>query len=188
MHNKTRKLVFYALFAALTCICSQIAIPLPGDVPLSLATFAVMLSGALLGRFGGAVSMVVYVLLGVVGVPVFAGFRGGADRVLGPTGGYIIGYIFMALVIGLLISVWGSNFFASAIAMFAGTVVCYLFGTVWYMLSTGTAFFPAIMACVIPFLPGDAIKILLASFCSGRLQQMVKLSVKDSKIKQKEVS
>lgn len=77
MQIMTKKLVFYALFAALTVVCSQIAIPLPMDVPLSLATFAVMLSGALLGRYGGAVSQLVYVLLGAVGVPVFAGFAEG---------------------------------------------------------------------------------------------------------------
>lgn len=174
MNNKTRTLVFCAMFTALTAICSQIAIPLPGDVPLSLATFVVMLSGALLGRFGGAVSMIVYVLLGAVGVPVFAGFRGGLDRVVGPTGGYIIGYIFMALVIGLIVSFLGTRFWASAFAMLTGAVVCYAFGTAWYMISTGSALWPALLACVIPFLPGDAIKIGLAAVCTARLKRFIR--------------
>ena len=173
MNSKTRRLVFYAMFTALTVVCAQIAIPLPGDVPLSLATFAVFLSGALLGRFGGAVSMTVYLLLGAVGVPVFAGFRGGFDRVVGPTGGYIIGYIFMALVIGIIVSAFGTRFFVCIAAMLAGTTVLYAFGTAWYMISTGTAFWPAMMGCVLPFLPGDAVKILLASFCAVRLHKLV---------------
>ena len=172
------KLVYYALFAALTAICSQIAIPLPMDVPLSLATFAVMLSGALLGSFGGAVSQLVYILLGAVGVPVFAGFRGGPDRLVGPTGGYIIGYVFMALVIGLILSKSGTGFGVTVFAMTAGTVVCYLFGTVWYLILMKSALLPALTACVLPFLPGDVLKILLAAGCASRLQRHIRLNIK----------
>lgn len=178
MNVTTRKLVFYALFAALTVVCSQIAIPLPMDVPLSLATFAVMLSGALLGRYGGAASQLVYVLLGTVGVPVFAGFRGGLDRLAGPTGGYIIGYVLMALVIGLILSWLGTGFAVTVLAMAAGTAVCYLFGTIWYLILMKSALLPALTACVFPFLPGDVFKILLAAVCASRLQQHIRLNTK----------
>lgn len=176
MKITTKKCAFYALFAALTVICAQIAIPLPGNVPLSLATFAVMLSGALLGMFGGAVSQLVYVLLGAVGVPVFASFSGGLGRIVGPTGGYIIGYIFMALVIGLIVTKTKKKFYIYLLAMGAGTIVCYTFGTAWYVFSTKTALLPALTACVFPFLPGDAIKIILASLIACQLQKHIKLS------------
>ncbi|MDD6237501.1 MAG: biotin transporter BioY [Clostridiales bacterium] len=176
MKITTKKCAFYALFAALTVICAQIAIPLPGNVPLSLATFAVMLSGALLGMFGGAVSQFVYVLLGAVGVPVFASFSGGLGRIVGPTGGYIIGYIFMALVIGLIVTKTKKKFYIYLLAMVAGTIVCYTFGTAWYVFSTKTALLPALTACVFPFLPGDAIKIILASLIACQLQKHIKLS------------
>ena len=176
MKIPTKKCAFYALFAALTVICAQIAIPLPGNVPLSLATFAVMLSGALLGMFGGAVSQFVYVLLGAVGVPVFASFSGGLGRIVGPTGGYIIGYIFMALVIGLIVTKTKKKFYIYLLAMVAGTIVCYTLGTAWYVFSTKTALLPALTACVFPFLPGDAIKIILASLIACQLQKHIKLS------------
>lgn len=176
MKITTKKCAFYALFAALTVICAQIAIPLPGNVPLSLATFAVMLSGALLGMFGGAVSQLVYVLLGAVGVPVFASFSGGLGRIVGPTGGYIIGYIFMALVIGLIVTKTKKKFYIYLLAMVAGTIVCYTFGTAWYVFSTKTALLPALTACVFPFLPGDAIKIILASLIACQLQKHIRLS------------
>ena len=176
MKITTKKCAFYALFAALTVICAQIAIPLPGNVPLSLATFAAMLSGALLGMFGGAVSQLVYVLLGAVGVPVFASFSGGLGRIVGPTGGYIIGYIFMALVIGLIVTKTKKKFYIYLLAMVAGTIVCYTFGTAWYVFSTKTALLPALTACVFPFLPGDAIKIILASLIACQLQKHIKLS------------
>ena len=126
--------------------------------------------------------MLVYVLLGAVGVPVFAGFRGGVDRVVGPTGGYIIGYIFMALVIGLLVSVWGSKFFASAVAMLAEQrfAICSAPFGIWFR--PGQHFSRHNGLCDSIF-AGDAVKILLASFCSGRLQRMVRLSDKSSRAK-----
>lgn len=176
MKMTTRKIVYYAMFAALTVICSQIAVPLPGSVPMSLSTFAVMLAGALLGTWGGAVSQLVYVLLGAVGVPVFAGFQAGLGRLAGPTGGFIIGFIVMALVIGLIISRFGTGYAVTAAAMAAGTAACYLFGTVWYIVLMKSPLLPALGACVLPFLPGDLLKILLAAFCAVRLRRAVKLS------------
>ena len=171
MKMTTKKLAYYAMFAALTVICAQIAIPLPGDVPLSLATFAVMLSGALLGTWGGAVSQLVYVLLGAVGVPVFASFSGGVGRIVGPTG-----YILMALTIGLIMAKTKKKFYIYLLAMAAGTIVCYTLGTAWYVFSTRTALLPALTACVFPFLPGDVVKIILASLVACQLQKWIKLS------------
>lgn len=173
LKNSSRRLVFAAFFAALTAVCAQIALPLPTGVPISFATFAVMLSGAVLGGVSGAVSQLVYLLIGAVGVPVFAGFRGGLDRLAGPTGGYLIGYVLMALVIGAVISRFGRSFAVSALAMTAGCAVCYLLGTVWYMAMTQTALIPALMGCVLPFLPGEAVKILLGAACVRRIRSSV---------------
>lgn len=94
---------------------------------------------------------------------------------VGPTGGYIIGYVLMALVIGLILSWLGTGFAVTVLAMAAGTAVCYLFGTIWYLILMKSALLPALTACVFPFLPGDVFKILLAAVCVSRLQQYVKL-------------
>ena len=109
MKLTTYELVLCALCAAVTCILAPISVPLAGEVPISLATFAVLLSGILLGGRFGAISQLVYVLLGSVGVPVFAGWTGGIGITLGVTGGYIIGYILMAFVAGLLYHLFGRN-------------------------------------------------------------------------------
>ena len=145
--------------AALTAICSQIQIPLP-MVPINLALFAVHLSGALLGWKYGALSMVVYALLGVIGVPVFAGF-----------GGYILGYILCALIVGALSRKFAFNFKTLCLSMVLGVAVCYAFGTIWFMAVTGLNLATSMSYCVIPFLPGDAVKILLAAFLALRLRK-----------------
>lgn len=132
----TRSLVLCALMAALTAICSQIQIPLP-MVPINLALFAVHLSGALLGWKYGALSMVVYALLGVIGVPVFAGFGSGPAVLFGKTGGYILGYILCALIVGALSRKFAFNFKTLCLSMVLGVAVCYAFGTIWFMAVTG---------------------------------------------------
>ena len=175
MKQTTLNLVYCALFASLTAVCSQIAIPLPTDVPLNLATLAVMLAGAILGPWYGLASQGVYLLLGAVGVPVFAMFRGGLDRLVGPTGGYLIGYLFMALAVGLITSRFGEKLAVYIPAMLAGTTVCYLFGTAWYLFLTGSSPAAALAACVLPFLPGDLIKIAAASALAVKLKPFLRL-------------
>ena len=166
----TRSLVLCALMAALTAICSQIQIPLP-MVPINLALFAVHLSGALLGWKYGALSMVVYALLGVIGVPVFAGFGSGPAVLFGKTGGYILGYILCALIVGALSRKFAFNFKTLCLSMVLGVAVCYAFGTIWFMAVTGLNLATSMSYCVIPFLPGDAVKILLAAFLALRLRK-----------------
>lgn len=165
----TRDLILCALFAALTALCSQIALPLQ-PVPLNLATLAVYLAGGVLGGMYGALSQVVYVLLGMAGVPVFSSLRGGLAVLAGPTGGYIAGYILSALVIGLLAARWG-RWWQLAAAMLAGTAVCYALGTVWYMALSGASLASALGLCVLPFLPGDAVKIAVAVALTPRLKR-----------------
>ena len=168
--NMTRSLVLTALMAALTAICSQIQIPLP-MIPINLALFAVHLSGALLGWKYGALSMVVYALLGVIGAPVFAGFGSGPAVLFGKTGGYILGYILCALIVGALSRKFAFSFKNLCLEMLLGVAVCYAFGTIWFMVLTGMNLATSMSYCVIPFLPGDAVKILLAAFLALRLRK-----------------
>lgn len=166
----TRQLVLAALFAALTAVCSQIQIPLP-MIPINLALFAVHLCGALLGAKWGALSMAVYALLGAVGVPVFAGFGSGPAVLFGKTGGYIIGYILCAAIVGLLSRRLGFTFPKLCLSMAVGVIVCYVFGTAWFMAISGLNLATSLSYCVLPFLPGDAVKILLAAFLALRLRK-----------------
>ena len=166
----TRQLVLAALFAALTAVCSQIQIPLP-MIPINLALFAVHLCGALLGAKWGALSMAVYALLGAVGVPVFAGFGSGPAVLFGKTGGYIIGYILCAAIVGLLSRRLGFTFPKLCLSLVIGVAVCDVFGTAWFMVISGLNLATSLSYCVLPFLPGDAVKILLAAFLALRLRK-----------------
>ena len=170
----TRRLVFCALFTALIAICSQVQLPV-GPVPVSLATLGVMLCGLLLGWRYGVLAVGAYILLGAVGVPVFAGFQGGAGRLLGPTGGYIIGYLFYALLAGLNIPRWQERFFGRCVLLLLGTAVCYGLGTAWFVHMSGRTLGESLSLCVIPFLPGDAAKIVLASYLTPRLRKALKI-------------
>lgn len=179
-----RNMAFIAVMAALICVAGPFAVPMPGLVPISLATFAVYLAGGILGWKKGTIAVLIYVLLGAVGLPVFSGGAGGFAKLFGVTGGYIFGYIPCALLTGLFVDLffksgimksvaekkgfgkvlgWIGAVWAVPVGMILGTLICYVFGTAWFMIATGTAFEAAMTACVIPFLPGDAIKIVCAS-------------------------
>lgn len=168
--NLTQRLVLAALFVSLTAVCAQIQIPLPG-VPVSLSLLAVLLCGAVLGARWGALSMAAYALLGLIGVPVFAGFLSGPSALFGPAGGYIAGHVLCAWTVGRLRKRLGFSYTALCLSMAAGVLACYVPGTLWFMLITHTAFLPALASCVLPFLPGDALKILLAAYLARRVQE-----------------
>ncbi|MEG2597669.1 MAG: biotin transporter BioY [Oscillospiraceae bacterium] len=178
MTVKTRTLVQIALLAALTAVLSQISIPLPfTPVPLSLGTLGGFLAIGLLSPKSAAASQLVYVLLGAVGLPVFAGFRGGLGVLVGPTGGYLIGYIISAIIGGIVLQKIPKKIYGSIIAMMAGLFCCYVFGTVWFMWITHTGLLASLTSCVIPFLPGDAIKIILAALLSFKLRPILQKSM-----------
>ena len=169
------------LFAAVMTVCSWISIPLGfTPVPVNLATLGVFLTGALLGPKYGTLSMAVYTLAGAVGLPVFSEFRGGMGVLAGPTGGYIIGYIAAAFVTGLIIAMAvrseksrAASIVLYAAAMICGLLACYALGTAWFMISTHTPFAAAMVACVIPFLPGDALKIIAGVLLARRLKRYI---------------
>ena len=172
--DSIRNITVTAMFAALTIVMSQIAVPLPfTDIPLSLSTLAVFLSGAILGPVWGTAAQGIYVVMGLVGLPVFANFTGGFSRVLGPTGGYLWGYIVAAFLIGLILFKAGRRFWVYPVAMITGLAGCYALGTVWYMIYAQIDLWTALAVCVIPFLIGDAIKIALASVLAYRLRPML---------------
>lgn len=183
MKMSTYELVLCALCAAVTCILAPLSIPLAGEVPISLATFAVLLSGILLGAKLGALSQVVYVLLGSVGVPVFAGWTGGIGITLGITGGYIIGYIPMAFIAGLLYHRFGRNesgarkYAVMFVSMVLATAALYILGTAWFMAQTKMTLAASLAACVIPFLPGDLIKIAAVMLTAVPIEAAIKKTV-----------
>ena len=168
---RLHKMVGCALFAALTAVCSQLAIPMPWGVPINLALFAVYMAGTMLGPVWGAASQLVYLLLAAVGVPVMAGMQGGPTVLLGKTGGYAIGYILTALITALLSKVLGRKFWALCVAMVVGCAACYVLGTIWFMVLTGLDLPTSLTYCVIPYLPGDVIKIVLASLLTIQLDK-----------------
>jgi len=153
-----------ALFTAVTAILAQISVPVPiTPVPVTLSIFGVTLSSLILGRKCGAISQIVYILLGVAGMPVFAGFRGGLSVLLSPTGGYIISYPIMALVIGTFLNQGTSpSFFRMAVASMTGLIICYVFGTTWLAIVANLGPAEAIAAGVLPFILPDVVKVMIS--------------------------
>lgn len=165
-----KDMVMVAFFVAITAVCSQVVIPLPfTPIPVNLALLAVFTSGALMGPVKAAVAQAVYLLAGAVGVPVFAGFSGGVGVVFGPRGGYIIGYILTAALVGALCRRFGRGVFTLALCMLAGLLCCYAVGTGWFMMITKTPFTAAISMCILPFFVGDAFKIVAAALLVKRI-------------------
>ncbi len=167
----TLSLVFCALFAALTAVASQLSIPI-GPVPINLATLAVFLAGGVLGARYGAVSQGVYLLIGAAGLPVFANFKAGVAALAGPTGGYLIGYVAAAWLIGLLCSRFGRKPAKLAGILCTGLALCYLLGTAWFIFVTKSGLWSALTLCVLPFLIGDAVKIAAAVVLIPRLHKI----------------
>lgn len=176
MNNKrsltTKSIVKVALFAALTSILSQIMLPI-GPVPINLATFSVFLAGGLLGAGLGALSQLIYVLLGAIGIPVFAGFGAGFGKLFGPTGGYILGYVATAFIVGYIISRCKSKLILYVLSMVLGLLVCYLMGTLWFMYVTKNNFIQSLSICVFPFLFGDTLKMIIAAILIKRLKVVI---------------
>lgn len=170
----TRRLCICALFTALIAVCAQIVIPLP-MVPLSLSLFAVLLTGALLGPKYGGGACLVYAVLGCCGLPVFANFMSGPGVLFGKTGGYVLGYIVCAVIVGL-VSERFRGYFQLCGGMVLGTLACYLFGTIWFLIVTGLPLSVALGYCVLPFLPGDVLKIVLAALLTKKLRPHLKWS------------
>lgn len=169
-------MIYIALMAVIITICSWISIP--GPVPFTLQTFAVFTALLLLGTRDGLISITVYLLLGAVGVPVFSGFSGGIGHLLGPTGGYLIGFIVMGFVFGIVRHLIKHPLASAITASILGLAACYAFGTVWFVIvysqtKSAITFGAALSLCVIPFIIPDAIKMALAIILSARVRSLI---------------
>ena len=171
---KTLDLVYIALFAAVIAICSWISIPT--TVPFTLQTFAIFCVLELLGGKRGTISICVYILLAAIGVPVLAGFTGGIGVLTGMTGGYILGFVFIGLLYWLSERLFGSKLAVRITVMLLGLIVCYAFGTIWFMAvyakQTGPlSIATALSWCVLPFIIPDLVKLGLAFLLAPRLKK-----------------
>jgi biotin transport system substrate-specific component len=164
-NKKAKDISLIALFSAIIVICSLITIP--SAIPFTLQTFAIFLCLNILGAKKGIISILIYIFLGVIGLPVFSGFNGGIGALLNVTGGYIIGFIFSALTFWWVTFVFNKKpkKLINLIASFMGLIVCYIFGTLWYVLlyiknGDTMSFTSALTICVLPFIIPDILKIV----------------------------
>ncbi len=170
-----RDMALCALFAAILTISAWITVPVL-EIAFTMQTFAVFLTLGLLGGKRGTITIAVYLLLGAVGAPVFSGFRGGVGALLGVTGGYLAGFLFSALVYWLITACLGEKAWVRALGMVVGLLVCYAFGSAWFLMvyvrGGGVIGLGAVlMKCVVPYLIPDAIKLALAFVLTLRLQR-----------------
>lgn len=162
----TKRIALIALFTAIMTICSWISVPL--TVPVTLQTFAVFVACGVLGGLDGLITVCVYLILGAIGLPVFSGFTGGPAKIAGPTGGYMLGFIFIAIIMWIMKKTAGDKLYALIISMLIGLIVCYTFGTAWFVLGylgndNPMDVVTALTLCVFPFIIPDIIKIILAT-------------------------
>ncbi len=172
---KAKNMALCGLFTAILALCAWLSVPM-GDMVITLQTFGIFLTLGLLGGKRGSITVLVYLLLGAIGAPVFSGFRGGLGALLGTTGGYIFGFMLTSLVYWILTSLKDTPI-TRLIAMVLGMLLCYGCGSWWYMtryLSSGTLTLGLVlMKCVIPYLIPDAIKLVLAWILTGKLKRFV---------------
>lgn len=170
---KTFDLVICALFAALSGILSQTMIPI-GTVPINLTHISIFVAAGLLGAKRGFISQFIFVLLGAIGMPVFSGLSGGAGVLVGPTGGFIFGYLACVLVTGLIIDRFGKSVKILFLSMLVGIIVTYVFGISWFVYNTKLDLAKSLSICVFPFLPGDFLKIVVSTILVNRLYPLLK--------------
>lgn len=174
--NRLQKMVMVAVFAAVMAVLSQISIPLPTGVPVTLQTFAVALCGYVLGVSMGGMALAVYLALGAVGLPVFAGFGGGIGAFLGVTGGFLWGFFLMSLLCGLGAQM-GKKWLALLMGL-AGLIVCDLCGAVQFAVVMSTSFPQALLVACLPYFVKDVISVVLGYVVA----QAVLYSLKKSKL------
>ena len=173
----TLDMVYTAMFACLMTICAWISIP--GQVPFTLQTMGVFLAVGLLGGKRGTLAILVYVLMGAVGLPVFSGMTGGLGKLLGMTGGYIVGFLISALIMWAMEAIPGNRKWVLPLSMVLGLIACYAFGTAWFLVvytrAQGAISLAAVLGmCVIPYIIPDIIKIVCALVLTRILKRFVK--------------
>lgn len=169
-------MAYIAVFAVMIAVCSWLSIP--AAIPFTLQTFGIFLAVGVLGGKRGTISVLIYLLLGAIGIPVFSGFSGGIGHILGATGGYIVGFLFSALIMWAMESLLGKKRWVLPISMIFGLIGCYVFGTIWFLFvyannSGAIGFMTALGWCVFPYIIPDLLKILLALALSKRLNRTI---------------
>lgn len=174
--TKTQDIVYIGVFVALIAVCSWIAIP--ATIPFTLQTLGIFTTVGILGGKRGTVAVIAYILLGAIGMPVFNSFSGGIGVILGTTGGYILGFLFAALLMWGIEKLFGNGKVVLVISMVAGLLVCYTFGTAWFMIvyakQSGAVGLGVVLGwCVIPFIIPDIIKIAVSLLLTNRLKRFI---------------
>ena len=174
--REIKEYVYIALMAVLICVCSWISIPFV--VPFTMQTFAVFYALLLLGGKRGTAAIGLYIFMGIIGIPVFSGFRGGIGHLIGPTGGYIIGFLFSGILYSLLEPLLSKRKVYRWIVLSVTQIICYLIGTLWFIIIYGTqdvsySFLEAFSLCVLPFIIPDCVKMILAVTLCDRIKRYV---------------
>ena len=170
---QTSTIAIIALMTAVTCILGPLSLPI-GPVPISLTNLAIYFTVILLGWKKGTVSYCIYLLIGLVGVPVFSSFTAGPAKLFGPTGGYLIGFIPLAIISGWFIEKFPGKKVMYLLGMILGTAVCYAFGTAWLCFQAHMSAAAGLAAGVIPYIPGDLVKIVVAMIVGTALRAALK--------------
>lgn len=169
--SKVYEMSIIGLMAAIMCIFGPLSIPI-GLVPISLTNLIIFVSLYVLGMKKGTTALVIYLLVGLAGLPVFSDFSGGPSKLLGPTGGYLIGFIFMALIAGYFIDRY-SSYRMTILGMVLATGILYIFGSLWLAYQTNMAFTSALAVGVIPFIAGDFLKIIISVYLGSRIRDQL---------------
>lgn len=159
----TKNMVLIGLVTAVTCILAPMSIPLPfSPIPISFTNLVIYFSIYLLGWKLATVSYITYILIGLVGLPVFSGFSGGFGKLAGPTGGYLVGFIFMTIIAGWFVGTFPKKKGLILAGLVLGTIVAYALAALWLSAQLHISFFQGIVTGVLPYLPGDLIKMIIA--------------------------
>ena len=169
------ELTSYALMAALICIFAPMSVPI-GPIPVSLTNLILYFAIFIIGTRGTMISYIVYLLIGIVGLPVFSGYSGGLAKIAGPTGGYLLGFIPMILIMGFSYKYFRckdskTEIIITMIGMIAGTFIAYVFGTIWFILQMECEWGYALSVCVIPFIPFDLLKMVIANIIGRKVRK-----------------
>lgn len=173
----TKNLVLIGLVTAVTCILAPLSIPMPfSPIPISFTNLVIYFSIYLLGGKLATVSYIIYLLIGLVGLPVFSGFSGGIGKLLGPTGGYLVGFILVTLIAGWFADTFPKNKFLIMAGLLLATIVAYTLAAFWLSVQLQISFVQGIITGVLPYLPGDLVKMVIAVVLGpvlrGRVQRV----------------
>ncbi len=169
--SKVQKLALVGLMSAVICLLGPLSLQIPfSPVPISMGFLAIYFVVSVLGLKLGTLSVIIYILLGLAGLPVFTGFMGGPGKLFGPTGGYIIGYIFMAPICGFFVDRWGKKLPLCFLGMVLGSAVCYFFGSIWLSYQSSYPLLQAFAVGVLPYIIPDLIKLVVAMAVGTQLR------------------